>query len=212
MRGCASRRTCGCNCCCLFFSNTTHKWSFRPKATHLAAGAEKSAYLPKLSHSPMQRRCSCLTVLPLPPQPESPPDAKSAPLSSVDATPPEYASGSCYHKQYKPQPSYSKPPSSYPPASRPIHRRSSPQTSRQTRSTAPAPATPPDRSLAPPSAIEPAHHPTQGSATRGNSRDTSPDADNKPRHPPAPTASSETPKTQTPSAATPLPPQSASRR
>src|SRR5258708_32664907 len=118
MRECASRiacpelveGTCGCNCCCLFFSNTPHKSSFRPEAAHFAAGAEKPASLPKLSHSPMQRRCSCLTVRPLHPPPESPPDATSAHPSSGDAVPPEYASGSCCRKPYKPQPSYSTPP------------------------------------------------------------------------------------------------------
>src|SRR6266581_2598711 len=167
MRECASRRTCGCICCCLFVS-TTHKSSFRPEAAHFAAGAEKSASLRKLSPSPMLRRCGCLTAPPLHPQPESPPDAKSARQSSADAAPPEYASNNCYRKPYKPQLSYSKPPSSYPPASRPTHPRSSPQTSRQTHSTAPVPATRRDQFPAPPSATASAHHRVPDSATHDN--------------------------------------------
>ena len=51
--------------------------------------------------------------------------------------------------------------SSSPPASRSKPRRSSPQTSRQTRSTAPNPQSRPDRSPAPPSATASAHRPTQ---------------------------------------------------
>src|SRR5258708_3220770 len=140
MRECASRRacpelvegTCGCICCCLFVS-TTHKSSFRPEAAHFAAGAEKSASLPKLSPSPILPRCSCLTPPPL----------------------------------------------------------------------APPPVTPPDRSPSPPSANEPAPPRAPDSAAHDNSRGKPPDADSKPPHLPAPTASSETPKTQTPSAAAP---------
>ena len=109
-----------------------------------------------------------LTGPTLPAQPESPPDAPSALPSSVDAAPPEYASNSCYRKPYKPQPSSAKPQPSYPPASPLTHPRSSPQTCRQTRSTAPPPATPPDRFPAPPSAIAPAHHPAPDSVIHDN--------------------------------------------
>ena len=153
-----------------------------------------------------------LTAPPPHPQPESPRDAPSSRLSAVDAGPPEYASGSYCRKPYKPPPPYSEPQSSSPKASRSKPPHSLWRTSRQNRSTAPAPPAEPDRSPALPSTAAAAHRPTQGSAAHGSSRGTSPDADNKLPHPPIPALSSKTPRTHTPAAAAHPHPQSASHR